>query len=438
MTSSIIDCKQWTPKTIDHLFKLSSFLQSNPLAYEDQLRTRTLINAFFEPSTRTMLSFESAMKKIGGNVITFHPNISSTKKGESDHDTIKSLSQYGDAIVLRHPDAKFIHDISRPNPTPTPIPIINAGNGNEEHPTQALLDLYTLYKTFGDDYKSKPLKILFIGDIKHSRTIHSFIQLIDLYPQMKIHFLPYDGCEPSQSFIQNIAFHHHQSEEDILLEGHNMTDLEDYESTTWYLNYTNFDVVYITRLQKERHDQDQDTPNTSDQDTPNTSDEPSDQDQPNTSSDDDEESEASEATNPEFETFRFTNEHANKLHKDAIIMHPLPRNTELDPSVDTNPRAYYFKQMEYGVELRMGLLVNLFLHLTTNESNPDDFQPTRLSKYTRISKALSDITRPPQYTNHPIHHLQYATTLFFMTTMVLFGYTLCSDYCAYLNTIANK
>jgi aspartate carbamoyltransferase len=424
MMSSIIDCKQWTPKTIDHLFKLSSFLQSNPLAYEDQLRTRTLINAFFEPSTRTMLSFESAMKKAGGNVITFYPNTSSTKKGESDHDTIKSLSQYGDAIVLRHPDASFIHEIHE---TPTTTPIINAGNGNEEHPTQALLDLYTLYKTFGDDYKSKPLKILFIGDIKESRTIHSFIELLHHYPHMNIHFLPYSGCEPSQSFIQKIAFKHQQTEEDILLEDSDMLLPGEYESSSWYLNYTTFDVVYITRLQKERHEET--TPTLNEETTPTEED--------HSTTSDTEASETSEITtsSPDFETFRFTNEHANKLHKDAIIMHPLPRNTELDPSVDTNPRAYYFKQMEYGVELRMGLLVNLFLQLDATDSTNSIPHPTRLSKYTRTSNALRDITTAPRYTSNPMKHMQYVTTLFFMSTMVLFGFTLCGDYCSYLNNI---
>lgn len=298
---------QWTAQSLAHLFEWSSTLSLQYHTYNSPASQKILVNAFFEPSTRTALSFECAMKRLGGNVITFHPSTSSIQKGEEDYDTLKTLEKYGDAIVLRHPRKSFLEEI-RPLVS---VPIINAGNGNGDHPTQALLDLYTLYKTFGpQEFQRKT--ILFIGDIRHSRTIHSLIQLLHLYPQTNLFLSPYEGCEPEPDYIRKISFIHHQREEDIVVPLINM------ESS----DYSSYDVVYITRKQKERHH----APSSPSPPTP----------------------------------FTFTNAHANMLHEDAIIMHPLPRNEELDRDVDQNHRAYYFKQMEYGVEIRMGLLDQMF------------------------------------------------------------------------------
>lgn len=341
---SFLDCKQWTPKNIETLFERSRDLQSSPV---ECAKGKILINAFFEPSTRTSLSFECAMKRLGGEVITFCPSSSSIQKGENDYDTIRSLETYGDAIVLRHPSNTFMYNI-RPY---TSIPMINAGNGDGDHPTQALTDLYTLYNAFGaQDFQQKT--ILFIGDISHSRTIHSFITLLHLYPQTKLFFMPYEGCEPDGMYLRKIAFIHHQELDEMIVDYDN-------EATC---DYHVFDVVYITREQKERHvDGGNDADVGTDTDT-----------ESEANSDDEMEEDHAYSPLP----FCFTNNHANKLREDAIIMHPLPRNHELHRDVDQNHRAYYFKQMEYGVELRMGLLDTLFTTQQQQHEENHDFFPS--------------------------------------------------------------
>ena len=304
------DSTQWTPQRIQNLFhKCDSFLfhsHSETQQYYHS-KNKILINAFFEPSTRTSLSFESAMKRLGGQVITFNASTSSIKKGEDDRDTIMSLINYGDAIAIRHPRKEFIHDITQ-NDDIT-VPIINAGNGDGDHPTQALVDLYTMYKKFGNDFTTKT--ILLIGDIRYSRTIHSFLTILHHYPETKIYMLPYEGCEPHEDDLCKIRFIHHQYGEDIVLN----------QET---IQYDSYDVVYITRKQKERIQQNKKSKSSND--------------------------------------FCFTNDDANKLKNDAIIMHPLPRNDELHKDVDANHRAYYFKQMEYSVQVRMGILEYIFMY----------------------------------------------------------------------------
>jgi aspartate carbamoyltransferase len=261
------------------------------------------------------------MKRLGGDVITFHASSSSLKKGEDEYDTLRSLCCYGDVIVLRHPSKEFIYNILKKQEALPPkerVSIINGGNGDGDHPTQALVDLYTMYKKFGNDFTKK--SVLFVGDIAHSRTIHSFITLLNHYHETKIYFLPYEGCEPTNEYIQNICFIHNQYGEDIVI---NRNDIQ----------YNNYDVVYITRNQKERH---------------------------------------VSFTTPSCD-YCFTNREANALHEDAIIMHPLPRNHEIHKSVDKNHRAYYFKQMEYSIELRMGLLEYVFMNTNATQEKKKDF-----------------------------------------------------------------
>ena len=293
---SIITCKDWLSSKISNLFK-----KTDSIEYcQDNFKNKILINVFFEPSTRTSLSFECAMKKLGGNVINFQKDFSSLKKGESYHDTIKTLSNYGDIMVIRHPKEGYVSIASKI----IDIPVINAGDGPGEHPTQALLDLYTIYKQFGQNFATKT--ILFIGDIKNSRTIHSLIILINIYPNMNIYLYPYRGLEPDEQLLENISSIHKQPRNDILLNESN-------------LDFSKFDVVYITRLQKERLLTNETT----------------------------------------LCNFQMTNELANKMKDDAIIMHPLPRNDEIHPEVDNNHRSHYFKQMKYGVNIRMALISDL-------------------------------------------------------------------------------
>tara|TARA_Y100000389_G_scaffold124515_2_gene121882 strand:- start:2913 stop:3818 length:906 start_codon:yes stop_codon:yes gene_type:complete len=300
---TLLNCKGLTALDINTIFLLTDEIYH---ISHKSIAGKILVNVFFEPSTRTALSFECAMKRLGGNVINFQKDVSSLKKGESYEDTIKTLSTYGDLMVLRHPEIGKVSKAS----TLIDIPIINAGDGAGEHPTQALLDLYTIYKHFGEDFKNKT--ILFVGDLKNSRTIHSLISLVHLYPEMKIYILSYPGLEPDEQLLEKISKIHQQPKDSIVF-------------SVYDIDYSLFDVVYITRLQRER------------------------------------------AGCPRYaggynvpRSFIMTNELANTMKEDAIIMHPLPRNEEIHPDVDDNHRCHYFKQMKYGVDIRMAIIFSLF------------------------------------------------------------------------------
>ena len=332
------------PKKINALFQLSQLIRNHeyPCHYA---KNKVLIQAFFEPSTRTSLSFECAMKKLGGHVIHLNPDISSKQKGENDMDTLMTLQQYGDALVLRHPEPNLFHDAS----DKLHIPIINGGNGAGDHPTQALLDLYTTYKKFGDDFQYKTF--LFVGDIHNSRTIHSFIQLLELYPLTKIHLFPYAGCEPSDSYVDKIAQVHGQNKEEVVVPREHMY-------------YGDYDVVYLTRFQTERHDTIYDSQSQSEsQSEPQSESEETDQDSDY----------SQQESFPESSLFEspycFTTKEAKEMSPNSIILHPFPRNNELHPNVDNTPQAYYFQQMHYGIELRMAILETMFKDISLQNSN---------------------------------------------------------------------
>lgn len=276
-----------------------------------------LVNAFFEPSTRTSSSFESAAYQLGGNVVSFHKDVSSIKKGESFEDTITTLSCYGHILVLRHPERGAVQKADEVSY----IPVINAGDGDGEHPTQALLDLFTIYDHFKDIWKHhvityldeppqvanyEPYYILLVGDILHSRTIHSLIHLLYLFPPVNIHILPYKGCKPSNSIISLLASSNH-SVGKILWEK---------EDVDWSL----YDVMYVTRLQTERKDDDKETPE----------------------------------MDIIIDSFI-----CDQMKEEAIIMHPLPRNQEIHNSVDNDHRCMYFEQMHNGVYMRMAILKSI-------------------------------------------------------------------------------
>ena len=291
---SLLSCQDWSPQKIENLFQKADNIYQQTHSH---IQNKILINVFFEPSTRTSLSFECAMKRLGGQVINFQKDTSSLKKGESFEDTMTTLSLYGDLMVLRHPQPGQVVLAS----SIIDVPVINAGDGSGEHPTQALLDLYTMYKHFGRDFQTKT--VLFIGDLKNSRTIHSLLLLIHKYPQMSIHILSYPGLEPEEDVFQKISNIHGQKKDTIRIK---------FES----INYQLFDVIYITRLQQERL----------------------------------------QTGESSLCNFMMTNKIADKMKEDAIIMHPLPRNEEIHPEVDQNHRCHYFKQMKYGVDIRMSLI----------------------------------------------------------------------------------
>lgn len=300
--------------TLPYIQRLFKIINKNEFLWSG-FTNKILINAFFEPSTRTSLSFESAMYRLGGNVITFQPDTSSIQKGESFKDTIKTLACYGDAIVIRHPSNDFVNEIANT----IDVPIINGGNGSGEHPTQALLDLYTIhqhlqkikfhheltYLNNSETENTSPLCFLFIGDIANSRTIHSLLHLLFQFKNILIHFLPYPNCEPVYGLKAKTFFHSVGME--IIVN----------EAT---VDPSQYDVIYVTRFQKERHS----------------------------------------SENISKSNITINRNFMNRVKKTAIVMHPLPRNEEIDPDIDDDPRCVYFKQMENGVLVRMAILQDLF------------------------------------------------------------------------------
>jgi carbamoyl-phosphate synthase/aspartate carbamoyltransferase len=253
---------------------------------------------------------------MGCKVISITDKYSSVEKGESLEDTIKTLNCYGDAIVLRHPakgSAEKASSVSK-------IPVINAGDGNGEHPTQALLDIFTIHDELSargidlDSENRPPLTVTFLGDLKNSRTIHSLIHILALFPKMKFVYV----CPPSLEMPAEITSKIGTLENCEQQEGLSLIDA-----------VSQTDVLYVTRIQKERF-----------------------------------------ASEREYFTVVLNREHQEKYCVDravmervkanAIIMHPLPRLTEIATEIDDDPRAVYFKQVENGVYMRMAILEKVF------------------------------------------------------------------------------
>ena len=262
------------------------------------LEGRLLANLFFEPSTRTRMSFEVAMKRLGGDVINMTAQeASSVAKGETLADTIKVVSKYADVIVLRHPlegAARFAAENSD-------VPVVNAGDGAGQHPTQTLLDLYTIKK----ESKLENLKIALMGDLKYSRTVHSLIKALTLF-NARIYLVSPPTLALPEDFLEEIKSRVRVEEaklEDVIEE---------------------IDVLYVTRIQKERFP--------------------------------DEEEYFKVAG-----SYKVDAGILERAKSSLIVMHPLPRVDEIDISVDRTPHAKYFQQTFYGVPVRMAILHELLL-----------------------------------------------------------------------------
>lgn len=258
-------------------------------AINDSLKSFNIGILFFEPSTRTMMSFQSAINRCNGHFIQYYQDYSSVKKGESFHDTIKTFEQYCDLLIIRHPEYNIFTSISEY----TNVPLINAGNGSSEHPSQALLDLFTIKDHYKDNLKS----ILFVGDLKHSRTVNSLIKLLHkTYSELKYYFLS----------------------PELLRYDNNSKIVSSYDDCI-----RDVDVVYITRIQYERFTDINKTKS---------------------------------YWETEINKITMTPEVMKKMKPTSILMHPLPRNEELSILCDKDPRSKYFQQMENGVYVRMALL----------------------------------------------------------------------------------
>ncbi len=257
---------------------------------------------FYEPSTRTRFSFEAAMQKLGGKVITTESagQFSSATKGESLQDTIKIMGGYADVIVLRHSEqgsAAIAAEVST-------VPVINAGDGPGEHPTQALLDLYTIQK---ECKKIDGITIAMVGDLVHGRTIHSLVKLIAIYRDIKIYFVAPEQLRLPEEYKRYLR------EKNVSFE--EVSNLKEVVKKV--------DVLYMTRVQKERFT-------------------------------------SIEEYNQVKDEYIINKDIVSVLKKTAMIMHPLPRVNEIDPEIDSDPRAAYFRQAKNGLYIRMALLQMIF------------------------------------------------------------------------------
>jgi len=294
----ILSVKQFIRKDLEYIFGVAHEMREmvQRVGSFDLLKGKILANLFYEPSTRTSSSFTSAMERLGGSLIPINEvHYSSVAKGESLPDTIRTLECYADVIVLRHPDvgasalaAKYARK-----------PIINAGDGVGEHPTQALLDAFTIYEELGT---LDGLTVTMLGDLKYGRTVHSLARLLSLY-DVKINYVSPDILRIPEEIFKEV--------EDQGISQAEFTSLGPVISET--------DVLYITRVQKERF-------------------------------------EDLEEYEKVKNAFVITPETIVTAKERMIIMHPLPRVGEISMAVDDDPRAAYFRQMEYGLYVRMALL----------------------------------------------------------------------------------
>ena len=314
--------------TIKHLLSVFQFTKQQVLQYIERASQfkqkthsasfpeKTLLTMFYEPSTRTSCSFQSAAIKLNCKIISITEQYSSSKKGESLEDTIKTLNYYADAIVLRHPEkgaAKKAAAIST-------IPIINGGDGNGEHPTQALLDMMTIYTELHNrkiDIESltRPsLTITFVGDLKNSRTIHSLIHILAMFSKIHFIYIAPPSLEMPEDIISQL-----KASDPAIKQTTNLS-LQDAIPLT--------DVLYMTRIQRERFPTERDY--------------------------------HSITLSHDYKNYCINKSSIQSAKPTAIIMHPLPRTNEIHPDVDDDPRAIYMTQVENGVYMRMAILEEIF------------------------------------------------------------------------------
>jgi len=295
----VLSAQQFDRAELDELFAASGAMERIVRdGGTNRYANKILTTLFFEASTRTRLSFEAAMHRLGGRVIGTEnaAQFSSTIKGETLEDTIRIVSGYSDLVVLRHTEI----GAARLAATAATVPVINAGDGAGEHPTQALLDLYSIEKELG---RVDGIRIAMIGDLANGRTVHSLSYMLANYKDVHIQFVAPDNVRIPLSVKRYLV------ERNVSFE----------ESTDLLKVASSVDVMYQTRIQKERF-----------------------------------------LSLEEYEkaTGKYTIDESvlDAMRNNAIILHPLPRAGEIDPSVDRDPRAAYFRQAQNGLYLRMALI----------------------------------------------------------------------------------
>ncbi len=298
---SLIDIMDLTVEEIDELVATAKDIMANPDKYADACKRKKIATLFFEPSTRTRLSFEAAMLELGGNVLGFSSAASSSaSKGESVADTVRMVSCYADIIAMRHPK----EGAPRVAMMKSGVPIINAGDGGHNHPTQTLADLLTINLEKG---RFDGLTIGMCGDLKFGRTVHSLLCAMSRYPDVKFIFISPNELKIPDYLIQ-----------DVLLP----SNIEFVETTKLEAVMPELDVLYMTRVQQERFFNEADYIRLRD-------------------------------------SYILTPEKLTTAKDDLIILHPLPRVNEISVAVDDDPRACYFKQALNGKYIRMALILKL-------------------------------------------------------------------------------
>jgi len=294
---SLVSIDDFSKKEIIDILDRAEEFEKQPV--RKLLEGKVIATLFFEPSTRTRLSFESAINKLGGKIVGFSESSSSSvTKGETLHDTIRMVSSYSDLIVMRHPvegSARFASEVAS-------VPVINAGDGANQHPTQTLLDLYSIRKTQGT---LDNLNIFMVGDLKYGRTVHSLMMAMSNWNATFNFISPEELKMPDEFklYLDNMGlkYYEHMDFSDIISKA---------------------DIIYMTRVQKERF------------------------------------------SDPiEYEKVKnvyvLRNEMLKKTKSNMRILHPLPRVNEIHTDVDTNPKAYYFNQAQNGVYTRQAILCTL-------------------------------------------------------------------------------
>ena len=297
----LIDIKDLSVEEIDELINVAKDIMANKEKYAKKCEGKKLATLFYEPSTRTRLSFEAAMLDLGGNVLGFSSaNTSSASKGETVEDTVRMVGGYADIIAMRHPKegAPFVASMK------AEVPIINAGDGGHCHPTQTLTDLLTIHC---EKHRLSDLTIGICGDLKFGRTVHSLITAMSRYSNIKIVLISPDELKLPDYVKRDVLEKNH-------MEYVETNDMEEY--------MPELDILYMTRVQQERFFNEEDYIRLKDY-------------------------------------YILNEEKLENAKKDLCIMHPLPRVNEIAVEVDDDPRACYFKQAKYGKFIRMALILKL-------------------------------------------------------------------------------
>ena len=295
---NLIQPEDFSVREIDEILNLAEEIMKNPSAYSRVCEGKLMATLFYEPSTRTRLSFEAAMKRLGGEIIGFsEPNSSSVSKGESLADTMRVVSGYVDVIVMRHPIAGAAEEAINY----TSVPFINAGDGGNQHPTQTLTDLLTI-KTLTGRLDNHVIGLC--GDLKYGRTVHSLVRAMNRYNDSKFVFIAPEQLRMPGYVKQHLKNHVY------------------YETASLDNAIPSLDLLYMTRIQKERFA-------------------------------DLEEYELLK------DCYRLDADKMSKAPENMLVMHPLPRVNEIATEVDNDKRAVYFQQAKFGMYVRMALIMKL-------------------------------------------------------------------------------